>query len=156
MTEQESPALSDLVPAPAAPPAMRLEPDGPEDQPRSSLAWTPLSALLALLIALVAGTVGGALIAAIIGLLLGLDVSGGTLPPGLVITATAVQDAAFVATAVWLATQGGRRPRPAQFGLRTTPAWQAIGMIVVLYVAFLVVTVAWQGVFNDHTPEKLL
>jgi membrane protease YdiL (CAAX protease family) len=140
--------------APSAP--LRLEPEEPGDDPYAPPAWSPLSAVLALIIALVAGTVGGALVAAIIGLLLGLNVGGSTLPPGLVITATAVQDAAFVLTAVVMAQRGGRRAYPAQFGLRTTAAWPAIAMIIVLYVAFLVVTVVWQAAFNDHTPEKLL
>jgi len=168
MTDRDSPAWRD-VPAPgeerggapvvpllASWPSLRLERDEPDDDPSAPPGWKPLSAVVALVIALVTGTVGGALVAAILGLALGLNVTGNNLAPGLVIMATAVQDAAFVATAVFVASRSGRRPRPQQFGLRTAPLWQAIGLIIILYVAFLVVTVAWQAVFNDHTPEKLL
>ena len=110
----------------------------------------------ALVGAVALGGVGGALVAIVVGALLGLNVTSGSLSPGLEITATAVQDAAFVGVAVLMAGLGGRRVRPAQFGLRTSGFWQAVGWIIVLNVSFFAVTAAWTAVLNDHTKEKVL
>jgi membrane protease YdiL (CAAX protease family) len=149
MTDHDSPALASW-------PTLTLEPDVPDADPPGSSGWTPLSALLALFIAVIGGTIAGALVAVMIGLAFGLNVTGNNLAPGLQVVATVVQDAVFVGAAVFTASRFGGRPRPEQFGLRTTSPGPAIGLIIVLYVAFLVVTVLWQAAFNDHTPEKLL
>ena len=172
MTDRDPPLGRDVPPAPgeerepaptapqlAAWPILEHERDGVTGSviDRSAAPdWPPTSALVALVVALATGIIGGTLVAVLLGVLLGLNATGATLAPGLVITATAVQDAAFVGTALEVARRGGRRLRPEQFGLRTTGLWHAIGLIIILYVSFLVVTELWQGVFNDHTPEKLL
>ena len=172
MTDRDSPQARDLPSAPgeervATPvPALATWPDdrrpsGDAEARHDGASggvpdWSPLSAVAALVGAVALGGIGGALVAIVVGALLGVNVTSGTLPPGLEITATAVQDAAFVGVAVLIATLGGRRLRPAQFGLRTTGFWQAVGWIIVLNVSFFAVTAAWTAALNDHTKEKVL
>ncbi len=171
MTDRDSPPARDAPSAPgdagvAAPvpplaswPTIDLgggEPAPAGDHGSPAPQWRPITAVLALVGALGIGGIGGAIVALILGALLGVDVTGSSLPPGLEITATVVQEAAFVGVAVYCARLGGQRARPEQFGLRTTRVWQAIGLIIILYVSFLVVTDVWQTLFNNHTTEKLL
>src|SRR5271154_6055492 len=153
----EAPGLAPTAPELASWPTLELEPDDRAPGLGSPAPqWTPISALAALVLALLVGAIGGQLVAVMVGALLGVNVTSGTLAPGLLILATALQEAGFVAMAVVVARRGGQRLHPAQFGLRTTRLWHAIGLMIILYVSFLVVTVAWQAAFNDHTSEKLL
>ena len=107
---------------PGAPGAEPPPGDRPGDARRSpDTDWPWWTAPLALF--------GGVALAAIAGLLvdipaavLGVDVTSSHLPGGLVIADTVVQDAAFVAAAIFCAQLGGRTVSAAQFGLRPPAA----------------------------------
>jgi len=123
------------------------------DSSRSpSTGWPPWIAPVALLAGLVVATVGG-IVVDIPAALLGAKVSGSHLPPGLSIADTVVQDIGFVLVAVYCAGLGGRVVRSWQFGLRRPGVgWRSAGgLIVVLLIAFIVLSVVWSEVVH---PEK--
>jgi membrane protease YdiL (CAAX protease family) len=123
------------------------------DSSRSpSTGWPPWMAPVALLGGLVLAAVGG-IVVDIPAALLGAKVSGSHLPPGLSIADTVVQDIGFVVVAVYCAGLGGRVVRSWQFGLRRPGVgWRsASGLIVVLLLAFIVLSVVWSEVVH---PEK--
>jgi len=108
--------------------------------------------------------IGGLVLAAVAGLFVdipalafGVEVSSSHTPPGLTIADTFVQDLAFVAAAVFCAHLGGRVVRSWQFGLRRPGVgWRsASGLILLLLVAFVVLSVAWTEALNP-SKEKLL
>lgn len=125
------------------------------DSSRSpSTGWPPWTAPVALLGGLAVALVGGLLLEIPAALLFGVKLSGtGSLPPGLTIADTVVQDIGFVAVAVYCAGLGGRVVRSWQFGLRRPGVgWRsASGLIVVLLLAFIVLSVVWSEVVH---PEK--
>jgi uncharacterized protein len=116
--------------------------------------WPPWMAPVALLGGLVLATVGGLLVD-IPAFALGVNLNASHLPPGLTIADTAVQDAGFIAVAVFLAQYGGRKVDAAMFGLRPTRLWRAVGLLLVLLVLFTLFNVIWSEVFNT-SKEKLL
>ena len=86
-----------------------------------------------------------------------MKITSSHTPPGLTIADTVVQDVGFVLAAVYCAHLGGRAVRSWQFGLRR-PArgWRsASGMIVLLLVAFIVVSAIWSAIVHP-SEEKLL
>jgi len=97
----------------------------------------------------------GALLVDIPALALGVNVSSSHLPPGLTIADTAVQDAGFVAVALYFAQLGGRKVDATMFGLRPTRLGRAVWLVVVLLVGFVVFSVIWTSVFHA-SREKLL
>jgi CAAX protease family protein len=145
------------VETPLIPPSAAFAHDEPPEQepPASgSAGWSPWLAPAALVGGIVLAAVGG-LIVDIPALALGVDVTASHLPPGLSIADTAVQDAAFVIVAVFLAQLGGRKVSAALFGLRPTPLRRAAGLVLLTVVAFLVFSLIWGAVF-DVKEEKLL
>jgi hypothetical protein len=99
----------------------------------------------------------GGLIVDVPALAFGVKISGSHTPPGLVILNTFVQDVGFVLAAVYFAHLGGRAVRAWQFGLRP-PAmgWRsAAGMILLLLLAFIVLSVIWSAAVHP-SKEKLL
>jgi membrane protease YdiL (CAAX protease family) len=145
------------VETPLIPPSAALvhgEPPGQEPSPSGSAGWSPWLAPAALVGGIVLAAVGGLLVD-IPALALGVDVTSSHLPPGLSIADTAVQDAAFVIVAVFLAQMGGRKVSAALFGLRPTPLRRAVGLVLLTVVAFLVFSLIWGAVF-DVKEEKLL
>jgi membrane protease YdiL (CAAX protease family) len=71
------------------------------------------------------------------------------------IGATVVQDLCLVAAAILFAGMAGR-PLPAQFGLRPTSPWKALGWMVAAFVAFYVITLIWVAIVGgDPDDEKL-
>ncbi len=117
-----------------------------------SPGWPPWTAPLALFGGVVLAAVG-AVVIDIPALVLGVKISSSHTPPGLTIADTVVQDIGFVLAAVYCARIGGRAVRSWQFGLRPPAAgWRsAIGMILTLLVAFIVLSVVWSGIVH---PEK--
>ena len=103
---------------------------------------------------LVLATLGGLLVD-IPALALGVDVTSSHVPPGLTIADTAVQDAGFVAVALFFAQLGGRAVAAAMFGLRPTRPWRAAWLVVVTLVGFLVFSLIWTSAFHA-SKEKLL
>jgi membrane protease YdiL (CAAX protease family) len=115
--------------------------------------WPAWMAPVALFGGLVLAAVGGLLLDIPAALLFGVKVTSSHLPPGLSIADTVVQDVGFVAVAVYLAQLGGRTVRSWQFGLRRpSVGWRAAGgLILVLLLAFIVLSVVWSEIVH---PEK--
>jgi membrane protease YdiL (CAAX protease family) len=143
-------------PSSVPPPSFTLAPELPEgvdrppppEQPR----WRPWSAWVAL-VAAFAGALTGALVIGVIGALAGASFD--KPPPAVNITATIVQDLCLVAAAVLFAGMAGK-PRPSQFGLRPTHPWRALGLMVVTFLAFYLVTAVWVAIVGgDPNDEKL-
>jgi membrane protease YdiL (CAAX protease family) len=123
------------------------------------MGWSPWTAPAALIGGLVLAAVGG-LIVDLPAVLLGVHISRNHTPPGIALADTIVQDVAFVLAAVYCAHIGGRVVRAWQFGLRPPGVgWRAAtGMLVLLLVAFLVLSVVWAAVFhpeNENLLDKL-
>lgn len=129
-------------------------PAGSGRRPSSAGEWSPWFAPLALIAGLVVATVGS-LIIDIPAAALGVDLNAKHLPPGLVIADTAVQDAGFVAVAIFFAQVGGRAVRAAMFGLRPTRLWRAVGLGALTLAGFLLFSLIWTSIFNVK-EEKLL
>jgi membrane protease YdiL (CAAX protease family) len=108
--------------------------------------WPPWTAPVALIAGVVLAALGG-LIVDLPALALGVKLTSSHTPAGLAIADTFVQDLAFVAAAVFCAHLGVRRARGWQFGLRRPRVgWlSSAGMIVLLLVAFVVLTLVWQA-----------
>jgi membrane protease YdiL (CAAX protease family) len=108
--------------------------------------------------------VGGLLLAAVGGLVVdlpalafGVKLSSEHTPPGLVLVDTVVQDVGFVLAAIYCAHLGGRAVRSWQFGLRRPGAgWRSASTrILLLLVAFIVLSVIWSALVNPG-EDKLL
>jgi uncharacterized protein len=119
-------------------------------------SWPAWSAAAALVGGLVLAAVGG-LVVDLPALALGVKLTSSHTPPGLVIADTVVQDVAFVIAALYCAQLGGRAVRSWQFGLRRPGVgWPRAGrLIVLLLVAFVVLSVVWSEVLHPE-EEKLL
>jgi hypothetical protein len=118
--------------------------------------WPPWTAPVALIAGLVLAAVGS-LVVDLPALALGVQLTSSHTPPGIAIADTFVQDIAFILAAVYCARIGGRSVRAWQLGLRPPRVgWRsAAGMIVLLIVAFLLLNVIWQELFNPG-KEKIL
>jgi membrane protease YdiL (CAAX protease family) len=112
--------------------------------------WLPPLALL------------GTFAIATVALIIGLAVSGTTKPtPAVSLAATFVQDVSLIACAVLFSFLAGK-PSAAQFGLRPTPFWRAVGWLLVAWVGFFVFSAFWSvlmkavGVkLDDNLPQQL-
>ena len=157
--ERRSP---DIIP-PRTPLPSPPSPDGGEtqgketsqrhyDSPVTSWSWWlgPLALLAGLTLALFAS-----LLVYIPASILGVHVSSGKTPGGIVLIDTALQDAIFVGTAVFLARTAKQAVSSLQFGLRPTPFWRAVGAVVMMLIAFYIVSVIWAEIVHSK-EEKLL
>jgi uncharacterized protein len=88
---------------------------------------------------------------------LGANLTSSHTPAGLTIADTFVQDIAFVVASVYCARLAGGAVRSWQFGLRRPGVgWRsAIGMILLLIVAFILLDAVWSSVLHPE-KEKLL
>src|SRR5919197_1390635 len=120
----------------------------PPERPR----WKPWTAWVAL-IAAFGGALMGALLVGIVGAIGGADLSDPT--PAVNIAATIVQDVCFVAAAVLFAGMAGR-PLPAQFGLRRTRFWPALGWVGLAFLAFYIFTVVFGAIHIGSAEVALL
>jgi membrane protease YdiL (CAAX protease family) len=118
-------------------------------------AWRPWSAPLALFGAFVVAFLGQAVILAV-GSIFGMDVADPS--PAANIVATLFQDFAFVAVAVMFARSAGR-VTTAQFGLKRTPFWPAVGWTALAGLSFYVLSGLWAALMNlsesDELPDSL-
>jgi membrane protease YdiL (CAAX protease family) len=118
--------------------------------------WAPWTAPLALIAGLALALVGG-LIVEVPALLLGAKITSSHTPPGVTIADTVIQDIGFVLVAIYFAHIGGRTVRGWQFGLRPPGVgWRsAVGLILLLLVAFIVLSELWSAAAHP-SEEKVL
>jgi hypothetical protein len=130
----------------------------PEGEPSRSptTGWPPWTAPLALIAGLALALVGG-LIVEVPALLLGAKITSSHTPPGVTIADTVIQDVGFVLVAIYFAHIGGRTVRAWQFGLRRPGVgWpSALGLILLLLVAFIVLSELWSAAAHP-SEEKVL
>jgi membrane protease YdiL (CAAX protease family) len=140
--EQQAAPVAAPDPTPAAP------------APRGTAGWPPWMAFTALVGGIVLATVGSLLVD-IPALALGVNLTASHVPPGLTIADTAVQDAGFIAVAVFFAQLGGRAVEASMFGLQPTRLWRALRLLVGMLVVYFLFSLIWAEVFNT-SKEKLL
>jgi uncharacterized protein len=118
--------------------------------------WPPWTAPLALIAGLALALVGG-LVVEVPALLLGAKITSSHTPPGVTIADTVIQDIGFVLVAIYFAHIGGRTVRAWQFGLRRPAVgWRsAVGLILLLLVAFIVLSELWSAAAHP-SEEKVL
>jgi membrane protease YdiL (CAAX protease family) len=138
-----------------APPTLAA-PDPPEVpegiEVRRVPAWRPWSSVLALVAGLGGALVGG-LVVYLIATIAGSDLDN---PPAAVdISATLLQDVAFIASAIVFAAMV-TRPRPWHFGLRETRLRPAAGYVVGGYLVFITVAAVWSAVLNLHENDDVV
>jgi uncharacterized protein len=143
-------------PSSVPPPSLHLAPELPPGVERPARAeqprWKPWTAWVALVAAF-----GGALVAAlaigVVAAVAGADFSNPT--PAVNITATMAQDVCLVIAAVLFAGLAGR-PRPADFGLRPTHLWRALGWMAAAFVAFYLFTSVWVAIVGGNPNDEKL
>jgi membrane protease YdiL (CAAX protease family) len=115
-------------PAPPAPPEAHHVQEG-------FAWWTPFVALVA---ALMASFLFAAILAGATG-----HTGGKSLPPGIILTATFVQDVLLVGAMVMFAQLGGARITPGAFGLRKVAVGRALLLAALAFAVFYVFLLAW-------------
>jgi uncharacterized protein len=113
-------------------------------------AWAPLAAMIA---AFVVATVAYVVFAAVVEAGGGSVTAGG--PPGLVISATLVQDAALIIAAVYFTSLWASGLTPASFGLRRVPLGPAVGWTVLAFIAFWVLTAIYVSLVGQPDQQEL-
>jgi membrane protease YdiL (CAAX protease family) len=113
-------------------------------------AWAPLAAMIA---AFVLATFAYLIIGA------GIEAGGGNVtadgPPGLVISATLVQDLALIGSVLLFASLWARGLPPAAFGLRRTPFWPAVGWMAATFAGFWVLTLLYLYIVGEPQEQEL-
>ena len=139
-----------IAPPTLAPPDPPEVPEGIEV--RRVPPWKPWSSVLALIAAL-GGALAGGLVVYVIAAIAGASLDDP--PPAVDISATVLQDAAFVGSALIFASMVAR-PRPWHFGLRPTRIGPAIGYVVAGYLTFLAAAAAWSAALNLHEQDDVV
>lgn len=143
----DTPPVPDLPERPegAGPPA----PTGPD-------RWPASAGVLAMIAAIVGGLVVGLLIG-VVAEIAGADVfvEGKDAPAGVVIAGAYAQGVLFAGAAVLFARLSGPASA-ADFGLRRTPFWRAVGLIIAVYVGLLITAALWWTLVGAPGDEELL
>jgi uncharacterized protein len=138
-----------------APPTLAL-PDPPEVpdgiEVRRVPPWKPWTSVLALIAAL-GGALAGGLVVYVVALIAGANLDDP--PPAVDITATVLQDAAFVGAALIFASMVAR-PRPWHFGLRETPIGPAVGYVIAGYAVFIGFAAGWSALLDLHETADVV
>jgi membrane protease YdiL (CAAX protease family) len=98
-------------------------------------------------------TIAVGFVAIVIGGAFGLS-PGDDLPPGMTIALTLIQNVALVGAAYGFAAMIGR-PAAADFGLRRTRFWRAIGLLICVWVGFLALGYVWGWALDLHETQTL-
>jgi CAAX protease family protein len=143
-------------PTPAPPPSLHAAPELPEGierpPPPDRPAWRPWTAWAALVAAFALALVGSVVVG-VVGVAAGAHFDDPT--PAMNIASTIVQDGCLIAAALVFAGMAGR-PLPAQFGLRPTPPWKALGWMVAVFLTFYVVTLVWVAIVGGNPDDEKL
>ena len=130
-------------------------PQRPPEPERSPLAAVPVWAPLAgLLMAFVAAAIAAVMIGAAIEAG-GGSITEGDTPPGLLIGATFVQDAALIAAAAFLARIWSSGVTPATFGLRPVRLGPAIGWTLLAWGVFLAASLVYFTLVGQPEDQEL-
>jgi uncharacterized protein len=138
------------APPTLAPPDPPEVPDGIEV--RRVPRWKPWSSVLALIAGLGAALAGG-LVVYVVALIAGANLDNP--PPAVDITATLLQDAAFIGSALIFAAMV-TRPRPWHFGLRETPLAPAVGYVIAGYLVFIGFAAGWSVLLDLHESDDVV
>ena len=131
-------------PAPPDPPEL---PDGIPARP-PWLFWMPLAALAT---AIVGAGVFAGITVAIAG---AAGHSTSDPPAGVNLISNFLGDACFIGAALIFARMTSR-PTPAQFGLRPTHLWKAVGYVVAGYAVFITFSGIWLQIINSHAKDDI-
>jgi membrane protease YdiL (CAAX protease family) len=156
MTSVPPPGAQPAWAHPVPPSAFPEVPDGITPSPAGAAqagteitrGWKPWTGPVALLAAL-AGALAGGILVAVLGIIAGSDLQDPS--PGVTNASTFVQDLCFIGAALLFARMAAR-PRPAQFGLRATRFWPALGWVALAYVGFIAFTGAFSALVGSD-PE---
>jgi membrane protease YdiL (CAAX protease family) len=96
--------------------------------------WSPFAALFA---ALAASVVVAAIIAGVAG------EQADDLSPGVILTATFIQDALLIAAMLGISALNGVKLTPATFGLRKSVSKDALPLAIGVFIAFYIFLIAW-------------
>jgi uncharacterized protein len=120
-------------------------------RPAGRAAWAPWLALVAF--------VTGFGITVVVGLFVFIAASAAGVPddaPGLNIGLTLVQNVALVGAALFFAAMGlARRPAAADFGLRPSRFWRSVGLLVAVWIGFLILSAAWAALVSLDQQQEL-
>jgi membrane protease YdiL (CAAX protease family) len=155
---QFQPDLPAPPPAPAGAPPDPTNPSGPspatpEPPDRAGRAgWPPWLSIAGF----AAGFGGTAVLGIAIIVVASLfGASADDPPPGVVIGLTVGQNLAFVAAALFFAFLVGGRPAAPDFGLRSTPLWRAVRLLVAVWIAFAALSAIWSAALSLHETQTL-
>lgn len=146
--------------APDTPPAPEFpeRPEGaaPPPEPRGAAAWPPWAGPVAVISALIGSVIAGLLVG-VVAQIGGVEVfvEGKDPPRGVVIAGLFAQGAVFIGTAILFARLSGPA-YAADFGLRRTPFWRAVGITIALYIAFVIAAAVWWSLVGSPGDEELL
>lgn len=148
-----------------APPPPQFQPDGagapgtaapppPAPPPAGRAAWPPWLAAL--------GFVTGYGLTIVVGIFVFVLATAAGVEddaPAISIGLTVVQNVALVGAAYLFATMGRGRVSAADFGLRPTRFWKSVGLIVAVWVGFLLLGAGWAALLDldqqQDLPEEL-
>jgi uncharacterized protein len=148
---------------PGPPPLHPELPDGVERSPAPAVArgsgplalvpaWAPFAAMLVTFV--VASIASVALVAA--AELGGSDIVADSLPPGVLISGSVVQDVALVVFAYVFARMWVSPVRPSTFGLRRTPVLPALGWAALVYLGFWICAAIYAAVLGPGDEQELV
>jgi membrane protease YdiL (CAAX protease family) len=124
-------------------------PAGIEPRRRTDPAWSPLAAIGGLVAVFFMAGLLGTIPAGI----------GGDLDdpsPGVNFASIVVQDTALIIGIFLFARLAPRRPRLGDFGLRPTRFWKAVGLMVVIYLAYTFLGGVWLELVNAPSNDNLI
>lgn len=115
-------------------------------------AWAPFAAMMA---TFVVASVASVVIvgAAELG---GADIRANSLPPGVLISGSIVQDVALVVFAYLFSRAWASPVRPSTFGLRRTAWLPALGWAAVVYVGFWVCAAIYSAILGQGSEQELV
>ena len=146
--------MSDAPPPPESPPSAPAAPAPAQPAGAPPLlgraGWPPWLAALAF----VAGF-GITIVAGLFVFVAATAVGVSEDAPGIGIGLTLAQNVALVGAAFFFASMGRGRAAAADFGLRRPRFWASVGLLVAVWIGFLLLSAAWATAFSLDEPQEL-